>query len=41
MPEGKSEKAEIGRDLEFQRRMWVVQRDGWAVMALVLFRGSE
>ncbi|MCA3748452.1 MAG: hypothetical protein AB1425_06300 [Actinomycetota bacterium] len=25
---------EIGQDLRFQRRMWAIQRIGWAVMAL-------
>jgi hypothetical protein len=27
---------EIGQDLEFQRRAWVVQRIGWGVMALLV-----
>ena len=27
---------EIGEDLEFERRSWVVQRVGWALMAVVI-----
>jgi hypothetical protein len=30
---------EINQDLRFQRRMWAVQRIGWAVMALIVLVG--
>jgi hypothetical protein len=30
---------EINQDLRFQRRMWALQRIGWAVMALVVLVG--
>jgi hypothetical protein len=30
---------ELNQDLRFQRRMWAVQRIGWAVMALVVLAG--
>jgi hypothetical protein len=28
---------QIGEDLDFQRRDWIVQRAGWALMALAIF----
>jgi hypothetical protein len=36
MSQGRVGSLEIDQDLEFQRRMWVVQRVGWAAMVLIV-----